>query len=203
MFTAPVIGLIGKKRSGKDTFAQVLVDEFGYRRVAFADPLRAVALAADPYVRIEADEFGPVGFTGAVFPQQTHHRLSFVVDAVGWERAKAARDVRRFLQRLGSEGIRSIAPMFWVDTALRTIADTDAPVVVTDVRFPNEANALRALGGTLVRIVRPGTDTADAHASETALDAYVEDYRVNNAADVATLHEVARVIARAVADRTV
>jgi len=204
MFTAPVIGLIGKKRSGKDTFAQVLVDEFGYRRVAFADPLRAVALAADPYVRIEADEFGPVGFTGgAAFSQQTHCRLSTLVEFVGWERAKEARDVRRFLQRLGSEGIRSIAPTFWVDTALRTIADTDDPVVVTDVRFPNEANALRALGGTLVRIVRPGTDTADAHASETALDGYAEDYRVNNAADVATLHEVARVIAHAVADRTV
>lgn len=186
------LGLVGRKRSGKDTFAAALVEERGFRRVAFADALRAVALGADPYVRIEADEFGPVGFTGgAAFPQQTHYRLSTLVEFVGWERAKAARDVRRFLQRLGSEGVRSIDPNFWLRAAFADV-EPDEDVVVTDVRFPNEADLIEAFGGALVRIVRPGLpNDGDQHASEIALDDRLVDYVVENTGTVDDLRGLA------------
>jgi hypothetical protein len=40
----PLVGLVGYARSGKDTFAAAL----GYRRLAFADPLKELALAVNP-----------------------------------------------------------------------------------------------------------------------------------------------------------
>ena len=49
-----IIGLSGYARSGKDAVAQVLVSEFGFKRVAFADPIRDLLYEMDPKI----DEIG-------------------------------------------------------------------------------------------------------------------------------------------------
>lgn len=189
--SAPVvIGLIGKKRSGKDSFAATLVEEHGYKRVAFADPLRDAALRLDPYVD------GSVLDNGELHP----YRLSEVVQTLGWERAKdEVPEVRRILQALGTDAIRTIDADFWVRSGVAAIqaelgAPSEASVVVTDVRFPNEADAIRDSGGILVRIVRPGYD-GDGHATETALDDYVPDILVNNDGTLDQLGDAALAVA--------
>jgi hypothetical protein len=52
----------------------------------------------------------------------------------------------------------------------------------TDLRFPDEANAVRDMGGLIVRIERPGLEAiaASGHASETALDAIKPDLTIVN-----------------------
>lgn len=156
-----LIGLSGKKRAGKDTIAARLVQRHGFQRVAFADPLRDAAMSMDPLI-LTGSEVG-------LAPQ----RLTQVVDILGWERAKDIPEVRRTLQRLGV-AIREIDQDFWVRAAARTIESAragDRPVVVTDVRFPNEARFIQREGGLLVRVERPGlAQTEDTHESETALD---------------------------------
>lgn len=191
----PLVGIIGKKRVGKDTFAAVLVEEFGFARVAFADPLKAMALTIDP----------PIPFTGT-------RGLSEKVDDYGWEYVKDTySDARIFLQRLG-DGVRQFDPEFWVragmaEAAAKRTERPDfhdelgrgeghwlpaSPVVITDVRYPNEADAIRDAGGILVRIVRPGVDDGDTHASETALGDYDADVIVENDAEVTDLRGFAR-----------
>lgn len=154
--TAPVIGLVGAKRSGKDSFASFLVARHGYQRLAFADRLKSVALAIDPSIRVPA-------MPGAV-------PLSSVVRADGWEDAKELPDVRGFLQRLGTAVRDQLDARAWVEpvaeAAFRSAFARDTPVVVTDVRFPNEVDALRDLGGLIVKIERPGQLQDDAHVSE-------------------------------------
>lgn len=173
MTTHPLIGLVGRKRVGKDTFALTLVDLHGYTRVAFADPIRDAALALDPIV-------GRPAIPGDL--DGSHDlRLSDVIDAIGWERAKEhVPEVRRTLQRLGTEVGRTIDPDVWVRLALERIAAASGPVVVTDVRFENEANAIKRAGGALVRITRPEVETDDPHPSETALDDFPVDHIVRN-----------------------
>lgn len=184
----PIIGLIGKKRSGKDTFAHALP---GYTRVAFADPLRQAALALDPFV-------GRPALPGRLAPQ-ADVRLSDVVDAIGWEAAKDyVPEVRRILQRFGTESIRAIDPEFWIRAGVQTIQATDGPVVVTDVRYPNEADAIAALGGSLIRITRPGfTSEGDPHPSESALDGYRVNFTIANDGTVEALQGRARAVAAA------
>jgi hypothetical protein len=177
----PLLGLIGQKRAGKDAVAAVLVEEFGWRRVAFADPLRAAALGADPLV-------GPCSLPGDLVP--AYHYLADVVEALGWEVAKdTVPGVRRFLQRLGTEGIRALDDGFWVRAAMQTVEhlrtrprrpEEAAPVVVTDCRFPNEAEAILEAGGELLRIIRPGSAPADSHPSETTLVGYPTRYVLHN-----------------------
>ena len=183
--TSPLIGLIGKKRSGKDSFAAVLVGEHAYERVAFADPLRDAALRLDPYVDAVVLDNGEL----------QEYRLSEVIETLGWERAKdEVPEVRRILQAFGTDAIRTIDDGFWVRAGVDAILAASGAVVVTDVRFPNEADAIRQRGGLLVRIDRPGFD-GDGHATETALDDYVPDIVVTNDGTLDQLGDAARAVA--------
>lgn len=174
----PHIAIMGRARSGKDTVAARLVSRFQYTRVAFADPLKGMALSVDPVISA-APGTGSYGFIP--------WRLSDVIRQHGWDSAKEDfPEVRRTLQRIG-QSVREFDSDYWVNIALEKIdvADTwNLPVVVTDVRYPNEAEALRNRGFTLVRVLRPGytaeTVTPEEmtnrnHESETALDDYPVD----------------------------
>ncbi|CCQ44302.1 putative deoxynucleotide monophosphate kinase [Pseudarthrobacter siccitolerans] len=185
----PLIGLIGKKRTGKDTFAAVLVEKHGYERVALADPLREAALALDPIV-------GTFPLNSEGLTRVREWRLSDVIAELGWEQAKDyVPEVRRTLQRLGTESIRSLDDQFWIRTAfarIDSLREAGTPVVVTDVRYPNEADAIRKAGGYLARIVRDLPDDGDAHASERALDDYRENLRIPNNGSRSDLEYMAR-----------
>lgn len=185
MTNAPIVGLIGKKRSGKDTFGLALIEAHGFTRVAFADPVRQAALDLDPYV-------GRPALPGQLAPQR-EIRLSDVIDSIGWEAAKDyVPEVRRILENFGTNSIRKLDPDFWVRMALEKIQATEGPVVVTDVRFPNEADKIRELGGIVVRIIRPGFESAPgSHLCETSLDDYEADVDFYNDADVTHLRSLA------------
>lgn len=197
---APLIGILGKKRAGKDTFASRLVDAHGYRRAAFADALKASALDLDPIVSIEADEVGPLREAGFAVPWATPlARLSQIVDAVGWEAAKEVREVRRILQAYGLSLRERTRDDLWIRAAIDPALATGEPVVVTDVRFPNEADEIQRLGGFLVRVVRPDRpDDGDTHVSEIALDGRTVHFVATNIGTVEDLHRFADVIARRV-----
>ncbi|MFD6638340.1 hypothetical protein ACFWDN_21265 [Micromonospora chalcea] len=169
----PLVGMMGRARAGKDTVAARLVEAHGFRRYAFADALKEAALIADPIV-IPVDTVG-----GSV-------RLSEVVAGAGWEAAKEVREVRRTLQQFGI-GIRHLQPDFWVRVVMDEVTHRTGPVVITDVRFPNEATAIRNAGGILVRVIRPGQDESDQHVSEVALSDTPADFTLQNDSELYTL----------------
>lgn len=166
-----IIGLGHKAQVGKDSIADVLVRKHGFTRLAFADALKQAALDMDPLV------MSP----GQVNVNLGAGRLSYIVEAMGWEDAKKINEVRRFLQELGV-AVRRIDPDIWVRRVLGQLDDLD--YVITDVRFPNEFEALKGHGALLVEVVRPGlpplTGRAARHASETALEGWDWDRVIKN-----------------------
>lgn len=174
-----LIGITGRKQAGKDTLAARLTAAHGFTPVAFADPMRDMALALDPLV-------------------DGHYRLSELVKAQGWDVAKeSCYEVRRTLQRLGTEAGRGVlGESVWVDAAMRRVDAIDGSVVVTDVRFPNEADAIREAGGIIVRVTRPGQVLGDTHPSETSMDGYPVHVEVTNDGTIEQLWAAADVIAR-------
>lgn len=164
-----IVGLSGYARAGKDTAATALVMD-GWQRAAFADKLRALALATDPMI---TNEFS----------------LSAVVRDHGWEHAKDIYpEVRRTLQALG-QGVRDVlGANTWVHALIDSL-DRRTDWVITDVRYPNEAQAIVDAGGRIVRIVRPGHGPVNGHASETALDDWPFDTVILNDS---TLEQLAR-----------
>lgn len=171
------VALLGRAGAGKDSVASVLSSRYGHVRVAFADAVRSMALAVNPIIAGYAD-------VGGV----SYFRLSDVVDIHGWDGAKRAfPEVRRFLQRLGSEGVRdTIHPDTWIVVAQKAVSaawDAGRFVVITDVRFPNEVAYARRHGFLTVWVDRPGQtlhgEGAD-HASEQLVSAEDADVILYN-----------------------
>lgn len=139
-----LIGVTGFARVGKDSTGDVF-EKLGYNRTAFADKLRDLALELNPIVAIRKGH-------------PMYYRT--LVETLGYEEAKDRfPGVRHFLKALGN-GVRThVAPDAWIQAAL---LDVPKHTVITDVRFRNEAMAIRgaaiALGGKalILRIDRPG-----------------------------------------------
>lgn len=154
-----VVGMTGAAGSGKDTFANILVEKHGFTRLAFADALRQMLFDVDPMV---GDDLGS--------PEYLHDYMT-LDGAIDWDQAKRFSDARRLLQNLGV-ALRNIDPDFWVEIVSDKIweasKDRDARIVVTDVRFPNEVDMIRDYYGELVHIVGRGYSLGDGanHESE-------------------------------------
>jgi hypothetical protein len=108
--------------------------------------------------------------------------LKKVATQLGWDGKKDERG-RRFLQDLGMV-VRQYNEDFWVNVVINTIKeawkkDDSVRFVVPDVRFPNEASAIKGLGGLIVRVMRY-TGFVDEHPSETSMDYYPADFTICN-----------------------
>ena len=156
-----LIGLSGYARSGKDTVAELLCLNYGYKRVSFADPMRQALYVLSPKI-------------------DNIVRLSEYVDDYGWDVAKQNQEVRRLLQVFGTEvGRKMFGLDFWIDIALKDLSG-DTQVVISDVRFPNEADAIAKLGGSMWRINRKNHSAVNGHASEHAMDNYMFNHVIYN-----------------------
>lgn len=180
-----LIGLTGHAQHGKDTFAD-RARTHGFKRYALADGVRASAYALDPWIVVTMRERDVImAASPTAFPVVGVQRLRPVIDTVGWDVAKVnIAEVRTLLQRLGTEAVRDvIGENAWIDALDRKIrADGTVDVVVSDVRFPNEADWIRERGGVIVRIRRPDFDNglpAD-HPSEALVDSLPFNYAVAN-----------------------
>lgn len=157
-----LIGILGKKRSGKDTVASFIQAEYGFKRLAFADPIKKIVAAIDPYV----DEFGT--------------RLSSL-QLSDDDIKKDYPEYRRLLQALGTEGLRdTINENFWIDILLKE-AQRYENVVISDVRFVNEVKAIKMSGGYIWKVERTdSTEVEDDHRSEQEINSVQFDELIQN-----------------------
>jgi hypothetical protein len=147
-----LIGLTGLAGAGKSEVSRILTEEFGFTRVKFADPLKNMlrTLLTD------------IGHTPADAERYVEGDLKeSVVDGLDGLGITA----RHLMVSIGTEwGRKAVHPDLW--TTLWVAKTERFPrVVVDDVRFPNEVDLIRARGGKIWHIDRPGL-TAGAHISE-------------------------------------
>lgn len=154
--------------SGKSTVAERLIRRHNFAHVAFASPLKAMSTALLTSLHIDKAE--------------THDRIygsrkEEVVPVLGITS-------RKLQQLIGTElGRVHIRDSVWVDIALSVTGSLLArgiSVVIDDMRFPNEHDAVRAIGGECWRIQRPGAVVTSQHVSEGQLDDYVMKTLVNS-----------------------
>lgn len=178
--TGLIVGITGLAGSGKDTVADILVQECGFVKLAFADPLKMVCQSLFGWDRDRL--WGPSERRNAPDPN--------------WDGLTC----RRALQTLGTDWGRAMHPDLWVRKGIQHAKDrlayTSPPclgVVITDMRFANEVAAIKAAGGKTVRVVRPGAGLkgeAGVHASEIEIPTLPVDFEIDNSKDLATLKEL-------------
>ena len=165
-----IIGLSGYAQSGKDSTAELLCLKYGYKRLAFADPMRQALLTINPQL-------------------DSITRVSDLVEDYGWDLTKRNPEVRRLLQVLGTDFARKmLGDDVWINIALSGIKSEDK-IVISDVRFPNEAEAIKKLGGTVWRINRHNHTAVNGHTSERAMDNYMFNYVIYNDGTLAELSD--------------
>lgn len=158
-----IIGLAGPARSGKDSAADWLVRTHGFTRLALADPLRdmlELGLGLEPRW-LQDDKDQPIPWLGV--------------------------SARRLLQTLGTEwGRKLIHQDLWVlalHRRIQALADETDRLVISDVRFPNEAHWVRQHGALwhIDRRQRPGLSaSAAAHSSEIPITLQSGDDCIDN-----------------------
>jgi hypothetical protein len=154
-----IIGLTGKKAAGKNLAADIIQAEIPATVVAaFADPLREVCKTI---FGLEDDDM------------HDRERKEATLNRYPFE------SPRQILQKVGTDCIRTHYPEAWVE-ALKHQIRACADVVVSDVRFENEVAAIKSMGGFILRVVRPGLNSSDAHISETIMDGLQADAEVIN-----------------------
>ena len=183
-----LIGICGRLGSGKSTLAEYLVREHGFEEYSFAKPIKDIA-----------EIFG--------FTHSELYGTQLEKSEINQELGISGRE---FLQLFGTEIGRELLPRtipnlkieesIWIDIFTRryrkACSDTTSTrpkIVVSDVRFQNEASAIRKLGGILVRVKRT-TANESTHSSESGISAIQCDYEIDN--DALSKEEAFRVVSQ-------
>jgi hypothetical protein len=139
-----IIGIVGFIGSGKDTVADYLVNFHRFKRESFANSLK--------------DAVSQVfGWDRELLEGRTQESREWRETKDEWWSKRLKRDItpRYVLQYWGTEVIRKgFHDDMWVASLEHRLLNTKNDIVITDCRFPNEINAIRAAGGKLVRIRR-------------------------------------------------
>jgi hypothetical protein len=142
------VGLGHYKRTGKDSFADFLIRALYYRRpklrvmkTSFAWKLKQICF----------DLYGWAGLREPEFYETTHG--AELREVVLEELGKSPREI---WIDFGTKAVReNVYERTWLDYLLKSKHDADV-VIVPDVRFGNEADAMQAMNATLIKVVRPG-----------------------------------------------
>lgn len=162
-----LIGLCGAAGAGKGSVAGFLAaGETPFVEIAFADPLYAAVEAMTGISQVKLKDRG------------------FKEKPIEW----IGRSPRELLQLLGTEfGRKLIRESIWVDIAMQKVdryAAAGIGVVITDVRFDNEAQAVRGRGGVVWRVTRSTASclskSAASHASESGISPEFVDLTIPN-----------------------
>lgn len=151
-----IIGLCGLAGSGKSTVARLLVKNHCFESMSLADPMKEFCAKVLGFSKEQL--WGASALRNEADPRY-------------------GKSPREALQTLGTEWGRTFYLDMWIDFALNKARAQCANIlgsgcVFEDVRFHNEADAIRKAGGKVWRIVRPGaglSGPAGEHQSETEL----------------------------------
>ena len=177
-----VIGLQGKKRSGKDTFANFLIKHLKDKKVArtaFANPLKEMLsdISGVDFFSEENKETDMVfmlnmvkfqEYTNLLLDVSVFYQLDKFARLEGFGTLYIYTSKRKLMQFFGTDICRKYkGDLYWVNK-LEAPSDADV-LIVTDVRFQTEVDKIKSLGGIIVEIKNPLIESSDSHSSENAV----------------------------------
>jgi len=166
-----IVGLTGRSGSGKDTVGEHLHENYDFHRLAFAQQIKTAAINI-----FDLDY-------GQVYGEKKEH-----IDA------RYNKTGRQLIQELGTEVVRAIHPDVWIinlkkqfDYIMQTRRSKNT--VVTDIRFPNEAEAILSWGGEVWMISGRENSNVDlSHESERLFSRIKRHREIDNSGSLEGLY---------------
>jgi hypothetical protein len=186
-----VIGISGFKGHGKDTLAKLISKHKYYAQncspkdnfhiTAFAAPvkemLKDIFNVTHDQLSIQALKEKP--FENPIvmddYLSQMSERTKLSLNPLN----KIALSIRDLMQMFGTDYVRSVQDNYWIKKWLKEVKNHKY-VIVSDIRFLNEAEAVKSLNGIIVRIFKDDFISHDNHQSESEQEKIKIDYAVRN-----------------------
>jgi hypothetical protein len=183
-----IIGIGHRKGMGKDTFAQMLLDELNdnlgddvfYYKQSFADGVKGWAY----------DMFCRYGLKSGLYYEQHRDEKEVIIP----ELLKTPREIYLLMGQFG----RSIRPDYWIE---QTVTSEDQNLIIPDLRYPNEMERIKALGGVTIEILNPRVEITHDEADD-ALERHMFDYLLVNEGTLDELRAKANEVAVMIKDRS-
>jgi hypothetical protein len=173
-----LLAVLGRKRSGKDTFSDYITKKYGFIKYGFADPLKK----------------GIQAFFNLSDEQLYDEKLKETIDSrwnvtprnlfqvIGTEIFQHS--IKSFLPELKGEPRKHWVFLFKEWYLELKMKDPNILVVISDARFLHELTEIKELGGIIIKIIRPLSEkNGDLHQSENEIDEISEDlinYKIIN-----------------------
>jgi hypothetical protein len=175
-----LIGVLGKKRAGKDTVSEYVEKYYTYDKMALATPLKDICKIL-------------FNFTD----EQLHGNLKEIQDPY-WGVSP-----RTVFQYVGTDIFRkdinkiipTIQDNFWINAIINKYTkiiekNPNYNLIVSDLRFQNECSAIHKFSGTVIKISRPSSSNVDEHESEAQIDKIVDyDFEIVNDGSLQDLYD--------------
>lgn len=180
----PLVGIAGPAGSGKNTVADIISSQFDVVQYAFAQPLKQMLQQGLGLNRHDTDGY-----------------RKEKVDA------RYGKSPREMLQTLGTEwGRNMVHPDIWViatNEYCQALHNENRvlSIVLTDVRFENEADWVRQNGGVIIHVQRLDASPVAAHASENGIKRLDADFTIHNDGDLEHLRGVTLNVARLISEQ--
>lgn len=170
-----IIGLIGYAGSGKDTTADFLVENYNFTKLSFGSILKDVvaSLFSWPRELLEGD---------------TNESRIFRETKDEWWSKELNMEItpRKMFQMIGTDIMRNhFHTDIWLLSLKKKLTQYDN-VIITDIRFNNEYDFVKKLGGIIIKIVRPNISILN-HSSELSIDKFDYDYSIINNDNIESL----------------
>lgn len=162
-----LVGIAGRAGAGKDTLADHLVRQHKYTKYGLATPIK----------RLLNKQFG---WCSKDWEDRKWKEFPILGDSKG-----ASYSPRQLAQWLGTEvGRESFDKNCWVRFLRDEFYNRAGKLVVPDIRFDNEAKAIKELGGVVLQVVRGAAGGGSNHASECGISPRFVDGKLYNDGNV-------------------
>ena len=184
-----ILVVAGKKGSGKDTLADLLVENHNFKKISLADELKILCSRVfeypinhnyDPNLK-EKKWPAPIIITPVHIGRITNYLTTryfnvtdeMIVDMFNTGENRVLETPRQLLQFIGTDLIRNIVdPDVWIKLTKVALENYEGNAVIPDARFENERIAFKEAGARLALVIRPSVEieySADNHMSENQL----------------------------------
>lgn len=155
-----LIGILGKKRSGKDTSGDYLVEKYNFKKYAFADPIKEICRILFDFneEQLYGEKKEAVDFRWYLTPRDAFQKI-------GTEFGQ--NDINNYFPRM-KERLKD--EIIWIKLfKIWYEKNKNHDIVITDVRFQHEIDAIKSLGGNIIKVNRNNIAN-DKHISENYVD---------------------------------